>query len=139
MADGVDLDKYLRLESQQFSQEEEVTRLLTLIKQKNKDPLLTLDMPTDCYVTLQVDLKLVKKQFRAKSLLVHPDKNSHVDARSVFDYLQEAVAEINDQDKFRIIKNYIKEARDNIFYIQGLKKARAHMGEGEVREKVSLF
>ncbi len=62
------------------------------------------------------------------------DKNSHPDARLAFEELQKAQQEIEDPEKFRIVKNYIKEARDNIFYIQGIKKTKA-MG-GDDREKI---
>jgi DnaJ homolog subfamily C member 8 len=116
------VDDFLRLESQQFQQEEEVKRILKLVALKNKDPFLTLEMPTDCYISLTFPEKIVKKQFRVKSLLLHPDKNKHEQAREVFDYLQGAVNEINDPDKFRIIKNYLKDARDNVFYNMGLKR-----------------
>lgn len=59
-----DFDKFLRVESQQFNQETEVKRVLDLMRNGNKDPLLVLDMPTDAYVSLEVDGKVLKKQFR---------------------------------------------------------------------------
>ncbi|KAJ3354957.1 GTP cyclohydrolase II, partial [Kappamyces sp. JEL0680] len=114
----VDLDKYLRLESNTFAQEQEVERILKLMNENNKDPLLVLDMPTDCYVTLSVPEKVLKKQFRLKSLLVHP----------AFDQLQQAQQDIQDPEKFRLVKKYIRDARDAIFYIQGIEKPRD--GEG---------
>jgi hypothetical protein len=70
--DNMDLEKFLRLEAKDYTQEQEVERILKLVKMGNKDPLLTLDMPTDFYVTLQIDNKVLRKQFRTKSLLVHP-------------------------------------------------------------------
>ena len=59
-----DFDKYLRVESQQFNQENEVKRVLNLMQNGNKDPLMVLEYPTDIYVTLRVDEKSLKKQFR---------------------------------------------------------------------------
>lgn len=59
-----DFDTYLRVESQQFNQENEVKRVLTLMQNGNKDPLMVLEYPTDIYVTLRVDEKYLKKQFR---------------------------------------------------------------------------
>ena len=63
MADA-DFDKYLRVESQQFNQENEVKRVLMLMQNGNKDPLMVLEYPTDVYVTLKVDEKTLKRQFR---------------------------------------------------------------------------
>lgn len=63
-ADDADFDKFLRIESQQYNQENEVKRVLKLMNEGNKDPLVVLELPTDTYVTLKVDEKMLKKQFR---------------------------------------------------------------------------
>jgi DnaJ homolog subfamily C member 8 len=117
-----DLDQYLRLEANQFNQEQEVERILKY--KDGKDPLLILDMPLDCYITLQVPDGLIKKVFRKKSLRVHPDKNPHPDARIAFEELQKAQLQLEDFTKRKVVMNFVKEARDSIFHQQGIELPR---------------
>ena len=62
---------------------------------------------------------------------MHPDKNPHSEARVAFDELQRALKEIQDQEKFSTVKRYIKDARDNIFFLQGIKVPKADDGGRE--------
>ena len=70
-----------------------------------------------------IDYESLTRKFycRLKSLLLHPDKNPHAEARVAFDELQRALKEIEDKDKFRTVLRYIKDARDSIFFHQGIK------------------
>ncbi|KAJ3270128.1 hypothetical protein HDV01_000513 [Terramyces sp. JEL0728] len=120
MGDDFDVDKYLRLETNEYKQEEEVERIMKLIG--NQDPCLILDLPTEVYLTLDIPEKLVTKIFRKKSLLVHPDKCKHPNARAAFEELQKAQnLLLNEPEKKQIVLNYIDEARANILHIKGVK------------------
>jgi DnaJ family protein C protein 8 len=128
-AGNIDVDQYLRLESNQFNQEQEVERILKF--KDGKDPLLILDMPLECYISLQVSDSMVKKVFRKKSLLCHPDKNTHPDARIAFEELQKAQAQLQDPTKRKVVLNFIKDARDAILHQQGIELPKLDR-EGEV-------
>jgi DnaJ family protein C protein 8 len=115
MAD--DVDKVLRLEENQFLKDQEVERIVAL--KGNQDPFLILEMPLECYVTLEI--KDLKKVFRNKSRLLHPDKNPHPLAREAFDILQKAKTELEDPHKKRIVMDFIKDAREGLLHRQGIK------------------
>lgn len=114
-----DLETFLRLEANQFNQEQEVERILKLKQLKNKDPLLVLDLNHRVYLTLELNVNEIKKQFRKKSVLVHPDKNKHPLARQAFEELQEAVKQL--ETKEDIVMNFVRDARDSILHTQGIK------------------
>lgn len=53
----------------------------------------------------------IKKQFRAKSLLIHPDKTKNVLAPDAFDRLKKAQAELSDEKKRERLDEAIADAR----------------------------
>ena len=111
------IDKILRLEENQFIKDQEIERIMSL--KGTQDPLLILGVSLDTYVTLEFND--LRKDFRTKSRLVHPDKNTHEQAREAFDELQRAWNELEDPQKKRTVINYIKEARENLLQRQGIK------------------
>ncbi|KAI8893271.1 hypothetical protein BC833DRAFT_608956 [Globomyces pollinis-pini] len=78
-------------------------------------------MPHEYYITLIVPDKAIKLQYRKRSLLVHPDKNTHENAREAFEELQKAQNEFLDPEKRRLWLKYMEEARAVIFHKAGLK------------------
>ena len=115
MADGI--DKLLRLEENQYLKDQEVERIMSL--KGTQDPLLILGVNLDTYVTLEFND--LRKDFRTKSRLVHPDKNTHKQSREAFDELQRAWHEIENPERKRLVVGYIKEARENLLQRQGIK------------------
>jgi DnaJ family protein C protein 8 len=127
-----DLDQYLRLEANQFSQDQEVERILQY--KDGKDPLLILGLPLECYITLQVPEKLLKQTFRKKSLRVHPDKNKHEKAPEAFEELQKALNQLQDPTKRRTVMNFVKDARDGILQQQGIELPKIEKDKPELLE-----
>jgi DnaJ family protein C protein 8 len=120
--DKKSVEQYLRLEENQFNQDQEVERIMGI--KGSQDPLQILGIPTEYYLTLDIPPKIIKVQFRKRSLLVHPDKCKHPNAREAFDELTRAQNEWEDMGKKRLVIGYIQDARDSIFHRQGIKIPR---------------
>jgi DnaJ family protein C protein 8 len=95
------LEQYLRLEETQYNQDQEIERIMKI--KGSQDPLEILGVPSEHYLTLDVPQKVIKMQFRKKSLLVHPDKCNHANAREAFEELQRAQIEWEDVGKKRLV------------------------------------
>ncbi|KAJ3046392.1 hypothetical protein HK097_000894 [Rhizophlyctis rosea] len=112
--DNFDVDTYLRTQSTAFNQDQEVDRILSLY-QSTKNPLELLDLPHHTWTTLTVDLTAVKKSYRKRSLLLHPDKCKHPRAQEAFDILKKAEAELTDDEKRPNLLYLVRDARDAVF------------------------
>ncbi|KAJ3279115.1 hypothetical protein HK104_001733 [Borealophlyctis nickersoniae] len=118
--DDFDVDTYLRTQSNAFNQDKEVEELLALHAQTN-NPLELLNLPPSAWTTLVIDLPSVKKQYRRRSLLLHPDKCKHPKAQEAFDVLKKAEAELTDDEKRPGLLVLVRDARDAVFRKKGLK------------------
>ena len=95
----------------------EVERILSCFK---LNPYEFLNLPFDC------ERKAIPRSFRKISLLVHPDKCKHADAKAAFDALGQAQKLLLDEDfkrtldfhleqaKESVLKTWKKEARDDV-------------------------
>ncbi|KAI9354324.1 hypothetical protein DFJ73DRAFT_827409 [Zopfochytrium polystomum] len=122
--DDLDIDTFLRTESTVFHQNIELTRLLTLSRTSTAlNPLEVLDLPSSIYTTPTpatattdpIDAKLVKQQYRKKSLLLHPDKCKLADADKGFEMLKKAETELSDPGKRAWLSALVGEARQTVF------------------------
>nr|KAJ3421229.1 hypothetical protein HK105_004158 [Polyrhizophydium stewartii] len=149
MGDDFDVDKFLRLESNEFNQIQEVERILALCPPDAADeakpteatvdsltptnppanPVDVLDMPVSLYVTCDIQDRAVKMQFRKRSLLVHPDKCPHPRAQEAFDALKKAEAAIMDTEKRRALLGHMFEARALVFDRHKLPVPKVHTPE----------
>lgn len=83
----------------------EVERILSSFK---LNPYEHLNLPFNC------DLKDIKKSFRKISLLVHPDKCKHKDAKAAFDALGQAQKLLLDEDFKRSIDFNLEQAKESV-------------------------
>ncbi|KAJ3044920.1 hypothetical protein HDV00_000202 [Rhizophlyctis rosea] len=120
MADNFDIDTYLRTQSTGFNQDREVDRILTLASE-TRNPLELLELPPSSWTTLYIDLSSVKKNYRRRSLLLHPDKCKHPRAQEAFDVLKKAEAEITDDEKRPNLLALLRDARDAVFKRRGIR------------------
>lgn len=118
--DEYDLDKFLRLESNAFSQDREVDRIFTV--QHSQDPFVILDMSPMLYITCSVDDREIKLQYRKRSLLVHPDKCKHPRAQEAFEILKKTSEICMNPSKRRLVFEYIREARAQVFHEKKIKE-----------------
>ncbi|KAJ3223256.1 hypothetical protein HK099_001347 [Clydaea vesicula] len=110
-----DWEKSLRLESNSFNQEKEVDRILKIHK-ITENPVELLELSDDFYVDFQIDLNLLKKVYRSKSLLVHPDKNKHPRAGEAFELMKQASNWLEDKEQRSGLISMAKEARAIVFH-----------------------
>ncbi|EGV62485.1 DnaJ sub C member 8 [Yamadazyma tenuis] len=85
-----DIDKYLSSTERESVRDREIARIISCHIQ---DSFHVLDLDPADTSDLQTQ---VKKAFRKKSLLVHPDKTDHKDAPTAFDRLKRAQAFLSD-------------------------------------------
>lgn len=90
-----DIDQTLAKNELQLNQDKEVNRILSCFK---LDPYSILELLPGC------SSSDIKKQFRKKSLLIHPDKCLNINADLSFDILKKAESAFNsnEQEKQRI-------------------------------------
>src|SRR5271154_5552590 len=85
----------------------------------------------------------IKKVYRKKSLLIHPDKTKNPRASDAFDRLKKAEAELMDDKKREAIDNVIAVARDAIIVERGLNKSSDEIKTEafwiQVRDKTKKF
>ena len=113
-----DVDTFLRLESNSYNQEKEITRILNLFE-NSKNPLEILEIDYNLWIDPKeykdisewIPAKLIKNQFRKKSLLVHPDKCPLKEAPDAFQILKKAENQLSNPISLQELYNYIKDAR----------------------------
>jgi DnaJ homolog subfamily C member 8 len=85
----------------------------------------------------------IKKLYRKKSLLIHPDKTKNPRASDAFDRLKKAEAELMDDTKRAQIDSVIAVARDAVIVERGLDKNSEEIKTDEfwrqVREMTKKF
>lgn len=136
-----DLENILRLRELQVLRDKEVERIIA-------------QNPKDYFAVLQINplqdpdalATLVKKQYRKRSLLIHPDKVTHTDAPKAFDALKQAELVLNSIDDGEESKRRVR-MRENLvdIYKQIAERLRTGPVEDfddsrnvEIREKVRL-
>ncbi len=102
MSDTIDAD----LNSQELSlkRDKEIERIINAF---TLDPYQILELDHENASTL-TSIQ-IKKQYRAKSLLIHPDKTTNPDAPKAFNTLKKAESNLQDQD----FKSHIDEIYDS--------------------------
>ncbi len=102
MSDTIDAD----LNSQELSlkRDKEIERIINAF---TLDPYQILELDHENASTLTS--VQIKKQYRAKSLLIHPDKTTNPDAPKAFNTLKKAESNLQDQD----FKSHIDEIYDS--------------------------
>ena len=85
----------------------------------------------------------IKKVYRKKSLLIHPDKTKNPRASEAFDRLKKAEAELMDDKKRVALDNLISAARDAVIHEQKLDRSSDYLKTDEfwvhVRDKTKRF
>ncbi|KAJ3217712.1 hypothetical protein HDU67_007408 [Dinochytrium kinnereticum] len=117
--DDVDVDTFLRLESNVFNQDHEVDRILAL-KAKAANPIEVLDLPGKVWTEGKLDPREIKVSYRKKSLLLHPDKCKHPNAQDAFEMLKKAESELMDDGKRAWLMALIGEARIIVLKKKGI-------------------
>ncbi|OLY81307.1 DnaJ-like protein [Smittium mucronatum] len=97
----VNLDNFFKSAITQINRSAEVERILKMPK---IDPFSILEVDTTC------DDDLIKKAYRHKSRLVHPDKTQHPKAVEAFDILKQAQDQLLDQDNRRFLLKIMSDA-----------------------------
>ena len=113
-----DFEKFLREESNSFNQEREVARILELEETSknpfeilNVDPKIWTKPPGSAlHIHEWIDPALIKKLFREKSLLVHPDKCSLEKAPEAFQLLKKAQSQLSNPDILKELYHYTRDA-----------------------------
>ncbi|KAJ9127852.1 hypothetical protein QFC24_000136 [Naganishia onofrii] len=97
-----DLEQLVAKDASDFIRELEVERILRAFK---LNPYDILDLPVGATENE------VKKQYRKKSLLIHPDKYKHERGLEAFDFLKKAEAALGDEKKRPDIDGVMAHAR----------------------------
>ena len=148
---SADIDRLLAKESSLFStvntpfsvlghwlklslQDREIDRIMTSFI---LDPYSVLDLQPG------VPPEEIKKVYRKKSLLIHPDKTKNPRASDAFDRLKKAEAELMDDKKRDSLDNLIAAARDAVIHEKKLDRNSDYVKTDEfwlhVREKTKRF
>ncbi|KAJ2803541.1 DnaJ sub C member 8 [Coemansia guatemalensis] len=91
--------------AEQITQEIRQLEVERVLKHSALDPFGILGVSCTCTP------KEVKVAYRSKSLLIHPDKTAHEQARNAFEKLKKAEAELMDDEKRKSIQAMLSEAR----------------------------
>ncbi|PIA16189.1 hypothetical protein COEREDRAFT_81404 [Coemansia reversa NRRL 1564] len=91
--------------TEQITQETRQFEVERVLKHSALDPFGILGVSYKCTP------KEVKMAYRTKSLLIHPDKTTHEQARNAFEKLKKAEAELMDEEKRKSIQAMMNEAR----------------------------
>ncbi|KAI9018183.1 hypothetical protein DFJ74DRAFT_208911 [Hyaloraphidium curvatum] len=135
------LEFELKLKSTELAQDVEIDRILTAF---DRDPFALLEL--DAFSRPASDAKLaagerfpapsdVKKAFRTKSLLLHPDKCQHPRAPDAFDLLKKAEAVLSDENKRKEMFGMLDEARGQVV----AEKGAAIQLQGREKELAGLM
>ncbi|MBW0519801.1 hypothetical protein O181_059516 [Austropuccinia psidii MF-1] len=104
--DDQDIESILKGEESLLSREQEVERIIAAFK-LNPYEILELDMTNPSAVT-DAD---IRKSYRKRSLLIHPDKLSHPRGIEAFDLLKKAESFLLDHDKRKGLDDTLRDAR----------------------------
>lgn len=104
-----DLEKY-------FTQSEKHMEIERVLGSFKLDPFAILELPYG-----EPDSNQVKKQYRKKSLMIHPDKVKHERAEEAFNLLKKAESELNDENRVRFLLGVIEEAKVETLREHGYK------------------
>ncbi|KAJ3071647.1 hypothetical protein HDU98_005006 [Podochytrium sp. JEL0797] len=126
-----DVDTFLRLENNAFSQDREAERILSL-ETKSQNPLEILELDTPTWLLGKLEEKQIKFSYRKKSLLLHPDKCKHVRAQDAFEMLKKAESELMEEGKRAWLLGLVAEARVAVYKRRGLLKLNATSEKGVV-------
>ena len=97
-----DIDSYLKTESSAHAQQKEIERILEL-EDISRNPLEILELDPELWtnpprnkddIAEWISSRIVKLQFRKKSLIVHPDKCSLPKAPEAFQLLKKAESQV---------------------------------------------
>ncbi|KAI8923761.1 hypothetical protein BC831DRAFT_469513 [Entophlyctis helioformis] len=94
------------------------------------NPIDVLDLPLSVYITCAIEDRLVKTQYRKRSLLVHPDKCSHARAQEAFDLLKKAENTIMDPAKRKRLLGFLIDARAAVFMAKGVRPPKIQTPAG---------
>ncbi|GAA5895748.1 hypothetical protein JCM8208_005076 [Rhodotorula glutinis] len=115
--DDKELDRIFNQEASLVSREQEVLRVLAAFK-LNPYEILDLDWMPSATVTDQD----IQRQYRKKSLLIHPDKLKHPRGIEAFDLLKKAQVELGDSTKRKNLDETLKDARMLVLREVGLPR-----------------
>lgn len=102
MEDAEDIEKTLAQKEAEVIKDKEIDRILNAFK---LNPYSILELETGC------GENDIKKQYRKKSLLIHPDKTSNEKAPDAFDILKKAQALLMDEKERAKLDEVISDAR----------------------------
>ncbi|KAI8622507.1 hypothetical protein BC830DRAFT_1076386 [Chytriomyces sp. MP71] len=125
----MNIDQYLRLELNAFSQDQEAERILSLAD-KTANPLEVLELDAKAWLHGKVDEKDIKASYRKKSLLLHPDKCKHPRAQDAFEMLKKAESELMEEAKRNWLLGLVGEARISVYKRKNLIKPTATSTQG---------
>ncbi|ANB15327.1 Chaperone protein dnaJ [Sugiyamaella lignohabitans] len=97
-----DIDFLLAQEASELTRDEEISRVLNAFP---LDAYSVLDLRPGCTPSV------IKKQYRKKSLLIHPDKSKNVQAPEAFDRLKKAEALLQDDKAREVLDQAFTDAR----------------------------
>jgi len=86
--DDLDIDKLLNDEATEINREKEMFRVLSAFK---LNPYEILDIQLTTVTDQDAVNSLVKKAYRTKSLMLHPDKLKHVRGPEAFDMIKKVM------------------------------------------------
>ncbi|KAJ3243467.1 hypothetical protein HDU78_000417 [Chytriomyces hyalinus] len=115
------IDTYLRVEANAFTQDQEAERILSLAD-KTANPLEVLDLDSRPWLLGKLDEKDIRANYRKKSLLLHPDKCKHPRAQDAFEMLKKAESELMEEGKRTWLLGLVGEARIQVFKRKNLIK-----------------
>jgi len=95
--EGLEIEQILKGEESLLTREQEVERVVAAFK-LNPYEILGLDMTNPASITEAV----IRKTYRQKSLLIHPDKLAHPRGVEAFDLLKKAEGFLLDPEKRRL-------------------------------------
>ncbi|OAV92422.1 hypothetical protein PTTG_07979 [Puccinia triticina 1-1 BBBD Race 1] len=104
--ESLEIDNILKGEESLLTREQEVERVVAAFK-LNPYEILDLDMTKPTSVTDSI----IRKTYRQKSLLIHPDKLTHPRGVEAFDLLKKAEGFLLDPEKRKGLDETIKDAR----------------------------
>ncbi|BGP50888.1 DnaJ sub C member 8 [Rhodotorula kratochvilovae] len=115
--DDKELDRIFSQEASLVTREAEVHRVLAAFK---LNPYEILDL--DCMPSAGVTDQDIQRQYRKKSLLIHPDKLKHPRGIEAFDLLKKAAVELGDSAKRKMLDETLQDARMLVLREVGLPR-----------------